>query len=96
VSRVRVRITPEVLRDFLRLPEGVTVIGTPLPSLAALLGAETDSAITLILEIPGAPEDATAAHPTYSWRKDVPDPVTLEGIWWYREDGSLIVPEPAP
>jgi hypothetical protein len=91
MARVRICVSFEQLGRFLRLPEGASVVDVPF-SLADYFALYPSETLTLTVDMPDAPEGAASATMVMASRTDLPDPVTCEGTWWYREDGSLIVP----
>ncbi|WP_297656487.1 hypothetical protein [Pseudonocardia sp.] len=84
MSRVKLNITePLILEHLLRLGKDAMLVGATVEHAGPMR--------TLVLEVhlPNAPEGATEAMPTYKRVSDVPDPVQLTGVTWFK-DGQLI------
>lgn len=81
-ASIRISVSVELLRQFLRLPDVVTIHGLEVDGQRG--------AVTLLAEIPGAPFDAATMEPIYSRSNGWPDPIHLHEIVWRDGDGQAI------
>jgi hypothetical protein len=80
---VALKISMRLLDMVFRLPDNTVIHG-------ARVVRERDGGSVLVLDaqIPGQPADATRVEVTYTRQWDIPDPVQVLGVRWFREDGT--------
>jgi hypothetical protein len=82
LTEVWLRIGAKLLtQGILRLPQDVALRGAMV----------ADGDLVLTLDVPVVPEGADGMTPLYTRRTDIPDPIALTGMDWYRGDERLDV-----
>ncbi len=79
---VRMKISATALMPLLRLPDHIELVDGIVES-----GPGYAPVLTLMLEVPDAPEGAADMEPVYTRASGWPDPFQLTGIFWYDADG---------
>jgi hypothetical protein len=81
-SLIQLRISEQLIRAILRLPDDVTVRDAEM--------AHGPPVLLLTVDMPGAPAGAASAALGYTVAHGFPDPVQLTGMRFTREDGTQI------
>lgn len=87
MPQVALKITDDMLRTILRLPDTWDITGAGVERFPA--GDDNGglwSMLVLELDIPGAPSGAVEVQPSYR-RAPGPDPITLVEVCWVDADG---------
>jgi hypothetical protein len=88
---VRMLVSPELLCDVLRLPEGSYIHGVELKQADSGFGHTMHFQVHVL-----APAGAVVMEPTYYTSTGWPDPIHLHDITWIDRDGKRIGGEVKP
>lgn len=95
---VALKITPDLLRMILHLPDGYHITGARMDTVVGPTGWLLDL-LVLDVDAPDAPGGAVEMAPSYVRDPpNAPDPVTLHAVEWTHVDGTRTVRsvEPSP
>lgn len=91
MSVVALRVTAELLRAILRLPEDMSIVDATAEAFATVDGASDLMVVLTVDAGDRAPAGAVDMAPSYRRDPGVPDPIRLHEVCWTSAAGEHII-----